>query len=144
MNSFTTSFKVDRSPSEVFDAINNVRGWWAGKITGDSRAVGSEFTYRYEDIHLSKQKVTELVPGKKVVWQVTDANLSSFENKAEWNGTEIRFELVKDGKQTEVRFTHQGLLPSCQCYGDCSNAWTFLITDSLQKLITTGKGSKFA
>jgi hypothetical protein len=144
MNSFTTSFKVDRSPDEVFAAINNVRGWWAGKITGESRAVGDQFTYRYEDIHLSKQKVTELVPGRKVVWTVTDANLSSFENKAEWNGTEIRFEIVKAGKETEVRFTHDGLLPSCQCYSDCSGAWTFLVTDSLKKLITTGKGSKFS
>jgi hypothetical protein len=25
--SYTTSFSVDRTPDEVFDAINNVRGW---------------------------------------------------------------------------------------------------------------------
>ena len=141
--SFTTSFKVDRPAAEVFAAINDVRNWWTGKISGKSDQVGREFTYRYQDFHKSVQKVTELVPGRKVVWQVTDAELNSFKKTDEWNGTTISFELAESGKGTEVRFTHEGLLPSCQCYADCSEAWTFLVTDSLKSLITTGKGKSF-
>src|SRR5260370_36434117 len=30
----------------------------------------------------------------------------------------------KDDK-TESRFTHVGLVPACECHGDCSNAWGF-------------------
>ena len=28
MNDYTTSFVVDQAPNHVFEAINNVRGWW--------------------------------------------------------------------------------------------------------------------
>jgi uncharacterized protein YndB with AHSA1/START domain len=138
--SFTTSFTVGQSPQAVFDAINNVRGWWSGEIEGSTDKLGAEFTYRYKGLHRSSQKITELVPGKKVVWRVSDARLNFVKDKTEWNGTEIVFEIAKKGGKTEVRFTHVGLVPRFQCYGDCSGAWGFYITDSLRGLIVTGKG----
>src|SRR5579863_2691029 len=64
------SFTVNKTPKEVFDAINNVRGWWSGQIDGKTEKLGDEFTYRYKDFHRSTQKITESVPGKKVVWTV--------------------------------------------------------------------------
>ena len=137
---YTTAFTVDQSPEEVFDAINNVRGWWSGEIDGSTDKLGAEFTYRYKGLHRSSQKITELVPGKKVVWRVSDARLNFVKDKTEWNGTEIVFEIAKKGGKTEVRFTHVGLVPRFQCYGDCSGAWGFYITDSLRGLIVTGKG----
>jgi uncharacterized protein YndB with AHSA1/START domain len=136
----TITFTVDQSPEEVFDAINNVRGWWSGDIDGSTDKLGEEWTYRYKDVHRSTQKITELVPGKKVVWHVTDATLNFVKDKTEWNGTDIVFEIKsKDGK-TELRFTHIGLVPTFECYGGCSGAWGFYINDSLRNLITAGKG----
>jgi hypothetical protein len=137
---FTTSFMVDQSPREVFDAINNVRRWWSGDIEGNTDELGAEFTYRYKGVHRSTQKITELVPLKKVVWHVCDARLNFVKDKTEWNGTDIVFEIARKGDKTELRFTHVGLVPAFQCYGGCSGAWGFYINDSLRSLITTGKG----
>ena len=137
---YTSSFTVDQSPEEVFAAINNVRGWWSGEIDGRTDQLGAEFTYRYEDIHRSVQKITELVPGKKIVWHVADADINFVKDKKEWNGTDIVFEIAKKGGKTELRFTHVGLVPAIECYGKCAGAWGFYINESLRSLITTGKG----
>ena len=138
----TLSLVVDQWPEEVFDAVTNVRDWWTGEIKGKSAKVGDEFTFRYEDIHTSRQRVVEAVPGKRIVWLVTEANLSFATNPAEWVGTRIVFDIAKKGMKTELRFTHEGLVPSCACYGACDEGWTFYIQGSLRKLITTGKGEK--
>ena len=135
---FTASFFVDQSPQQASDAINNVRGWWSGEIEGNTDKLGAEFTYRYQEVHRSKQKITELIPGEKVVWHVVDSHLA-FRKENEWTGTDIVFDISqKDGK-TEVHFTHIGLVPAFQCYGDCSGAWGVLINQNLRQLITTGK-----
>ena len=63
----TITFTVDQSPEEVFDAINNVRGWWSGEIDGRTDKLGEEWTYHYKDVHRTTQKITEFVPGKKVM-----------------------------------------------------------------------------
>lgn len=139
---FRTTFLVDQSPKEAYNAINNVDAWWQGEIKGKSNKINDEFTYRMDDIHFSIQKVIELIPNKKVAWLVTDSKLAFTKNKSEWTGTEIVFEISEKKNKTEVCFTHKGLVPKCECYGDCSNAWTQLVQKSLVSLITTGKGKK--
>ncbi len=47
---YTTTYLLDRSPDEVFNAITNVRGWWSGlyseEIEGTSNKLNNEFTFR--------------------------------------------------------------------------------------------------
>jgi hypothetical protein len=139
-HSFTTTFTVDQTPAEAFGAINNVRGWWSGEIDGSTDALGAQFTYRYQDIHRSKQEITELTPGKRVAWHVLDGYLNFTEDKAEWTGTDITFDIAAKDSGTEVRFTHAGLGPRHECFDSCSTAWGFYIGTSLRNLITTGAG----
>ena len=138
--SFSTAFLVNQSPKEVFDAVNDVRGWWSSSLQGESEKLGDVFTFRYEDLHVSKQKLVEVVPERRVVWLVLDASLNFAEDKAEWKGTKVVFDIAKKGAKTELRFTHEGLVPSFQCFDACSEGWGFFIDRSLKKLITTGKG----
>lgn len=139
---FTTTFFVDQSPEEVFNAINNVRGWWQGEVEGNSEKLNDEFDYRMEDIHYSKQKLVEVIPNKKVAWRVIDSKLSFTENESEWTGTKIIFEITEINQKTQLRFSHIGLFPAMECYDACSNAWEQLVQQSLFSLITTGKGVK--
>jgi hypothetical protein len=138
--SFTTMFSVDQTPLEAFNAINNVRGWWSEEIEGSPNTLGDEFTYRYKDAHYCKLKLIEVIPDKKVVWLVLDNHFNFTEDESEWKGTKITFEVSKKDGQTEVHFTHLGLVPEYECYGVCSNAWGSYINGSLRSLITTGKG----
>ena len=138
--SLTITFIVSQTPQEVFAAINDVRAWWSGDIEGNTNQLGDEWTYRYEDIHYSKQKITELIPSRKVVWLVQDSFLSFVKDTTEWNGTEIIFDVSAKGNETEVRFTHRGLVPVYECFSECSNAWGFYISGSLRNLISEGEG----
>lgn len=141
-SSFTTTLLVDQTPKEVFDAINNVRGWWQGAVEGSTDILGEEFSYKSGNFHFSKQKIVSLIPEKQVEWLVTDSQLNFVKDKSEWTGTKIRFDISKQGDKTELRFTHEGLVPAFECYGGCSNGWTRLIQQSLLSLINTGEGTK--
>jgi hypothetical protein len=139
---FTTTILVTQRPKEAFNAINNVAAWWQGEVEGNSTKLDDEFTYRMEDIHFSKQKLVELIPDKKVAWLITESELNFTKDKSEWTGTKVIFEISEVNNKTKICFTHSGLVPKFECYGDCSNAWTQLIQKSLFSLITTGKGKK--
>src|SRR5215469_13014867 len=118
---YTTAFTVDQTPEEVFNAVNNVRGWWSEEIQGRTDKLGAQFKFHFEDFHRSTHKITEFEPGRKVVWHVPTARINFVNDKAEWDGTDIVFEIGRKGSRTELRFTHVGLSPAIECYDKCSN-----------------------
>lgn len=137
---FTTSFLVDESPKEVFNAATNVRGWWSEEIEGNTAKLNDEFNYHYKDVHSCRIKLTEVVPDKRIVWLVLDNYFSFTKDKHEWTNTKIIFDISKQDNKTQLRFTHEGLVPEYECYTACVNGWTQYINQSLPNLIATGKG----
>lgn len=126
---FTLTLIGSKSAEDVYKTIANVRSWWSGYfnevITGSAENPGDEFSFRAGDgVHYTKHKLIEVIPNKKLVWLVTESNLSFANPTDEWTGTKMIFEISgKDGK-TEIVFTHQGLNPEFQCYDACAPAWT--------------------
>lgn len=140
MKDYYTSIIVHATAHEAFDAINNVRGWWTENLEGSSEKLNDEFTVRFDDVHVSTQKLVEVIPGKKVTWLVTYSRLNFIQKKDEWTNTKIVFEIAETDGKTKVDFTHIGLDPSIECFDACSNAWAPYIQHSLAGLINTGKG----
>ena len=137
---FNTSFSVDQTPNEVFNAVNNVRGWWSERIDGGTDQLNDEFTYQRWELHKCTMRLIEVVPDKKVVWLCLDNYFSFTKDQKEWVGTTIEFEITENDGKTQLNFTHRGLVPAYECYDICFDAWTSYIKGSLKDLITTGKG----
>ncbi|MEO6978771.1 MAG: SRPBCC domain-containing protein [Mucilaginibacter sp.] len=139
-NNLTLTFLVDQSPREVFNAVNNVRGWWSEKLEGSSEKLDDEFSYRHGDLHYSKHKLIDVVPNSKVVWLTTASDLTFVDKTDEWTGTKVIFDISEQDGKTRLQFTHDGLVSQFQCFEACSGGWNHYLTKSLLPLIQTGIG----
>jgi hypothetical protein len=136
---FQFSFATAKNTSEIFNFLINPQNWWVGlygeTIEGKSRIINDEFSFKAGDgVHYSNQKLVEIKPNRKIVWLVTDSNLSFLNNTREWTGTRICFEIEQQDKKTNVHFIHEGLVPEIECYEGCSGAWTQYL-NKLEKLL---------
>lgn len=136
---FHTTVTVNASAEEAMKKISRVNLWWAKKFKGKAEKPGDTFSVHFGKTFVDFQ-ISEVVPNKKVAWTVTDCNLDWINNKKEWNGNDVVFEISNKGNTTQIDFTHIGLTPDVECYSDCEVGWTGHITGSLVKLINEGKG----
>jgi len=136
---FNCCVNVDVTAHEAFKGIGNVSGWWAKNYEGHSDKAGDVFTVHFGKTNVTF-KLTEVIADKKVVWLVTNCHLDWLEDKKEWNGTQVVFELSPENGGTKIDFTHIGLVPEIACYNDCRQGWTGHVMGSLPQLLTTGKG----
>src|ERR671931_143045 len=99
---YSTKFLVDNTPKEAFDAITNVRDWFSQATEGETDRLGAVFYYHYQDNHRCTFKITEFVPGKKIVWHVLQNYFKFVKDTTEWTGPDVFFELESKGDKTEV------------------------------------------
>jgi hypothetical protein len=137
---YTSTIIVDKDATTAFNAIKDFRSWWSVDIEGNTDKLGETFFYHYKDVHLCKIKLIEIIPDKKLVYQVMDNQFNFVKDKNEWINTKLIFDISDENGRTKVQFTHEGLVPEYECYNVCNDAWTGYIQGSLQSLITTGKG----
>lgn len=124
------NFLTRKSAHAVFNLLLEVNKWWVGfyeeTITGSSQKIGDQFSFHAGGgMHITKQKLVELIPNKKIVWLVTESNLSFLNNTDEWKDTKLIFDLQQNLEgETKVQFTHEGLVPQIECYDQCTSAWS--------------------
>jgi hypothetical protein len=109
------------------------------RVHGRFPELGDTFTVRFGETFVDF-RVSEVVPEKRIVWQVTDCNLHFIPNKKEWNNTRVVWDVSSENESTNVRMTHVGLVPEHQCYQNCEQGWNFFVRESLLKLLTENKG----
>ncbi len=130
---------VTTTHKEAYKVINNITAWWSEDFEGSLKKVKDVFTVRFGEVYIT-MKVKELVPNKKIAWLVTDCNKPWLKNKKEWKGTELIWEISDKDRNTQIAFTHNGLVPDIECYDVCSDAWGSYLKGSLRNLITKGEG----
>jgi uncharacterized protein YndB with AHSA1/START domain len=125
--------------SKVYEAVSTpegVAGWWSKETTGTS-GVGGAMTSVFhspegKEIGRMKFDLVKLEPGKKVQWRFAAG-------PEEWVGTDLTFDLSRDGDQTLIVFGHRNWSEAVEFMAHCSMKWaTFLL--SLRELLETGKG----
>lgn len=136
---YTYSFNSSKTPEEVFQLLLDVEQWWSGlygeTIQGKTDKLNDEFIFNAGGgAHYSKQKLTEIIPNKKVVWLVTDSKLNFLTDTGEWIDTKISFDISTKENTTKITFNHHGLVPQIECYDSCSGAWTNYLQKLEQKL----------
>lgn len=88
LKDYTFIFESSDTPDNVFEHLLDVRNWWTGlyqeEIKGNTCKLNEEFTFTAGGgAHYSKQKLIEVIPGKKIVWLVTDSNLNFLDKPGE-------------------------------------------------------------
>src|SRR5436190_18509351 len=114
------TIEVAQPAEEVFHAITDVTKWWSNDFEGSSTNLNDEFIINHPGQHYSKQKLVEVIPGKKLVWLVTESKLDWIKNnREEWTNTKMIFEISTKDDKTILHFTHEGLVPENECYAMC-------------------------
>ena len=92
---------VKPSADEAMKKISQVNRWWAHDVTGKTEKLNDTFSVRFGETFVDFQ-ISELVPGKKMVWRVTDCNLHWIKDKKEWKNTEVVFEISSKNNLTKI------------------------------------------
>ena len=128
---------------EQFATEQGVRNWWLTSCQLESR-VGGAVTLRFtKSDFYAIFRITRLEPDRAVEWECLESmqpEKLGFQDRADWVGTRLRFNVEPVGaEQSQLTFTHAGLAP-LECFGVCSNAWSFFLGQSLKAYLETGAG----
>jgi Activator of Hsp90 ATPase homolog 1-like protein len=130
---------IRSSSDEVYKALTTrqgLAGWWTDDTQGESK-LGELLKFRFsadgKEIGGFDMKVLELLPARRVLWQVVGG-------PEEWIGTKISWDLKQEGEYSIVLFKHLDWKEPVEFMHHCSTKWAIFLM-SLKSLVETGKGA---
>jgi hypothetical protein len=135
---YQTSIVVNASCEQALAAIADVSGWWAKNFTGKADAAGDLFRVTFGDTFVDFA-IAHPTP-HEITWIVTNSYLPWQEDKTEWNGTRVIWQVNETESGSHIDMRHIGLSPRVACYQQCNEGWNEHIKQSLFNFINTGEG----
>ena len=129
---------IRSTPEKIYEAITTQQGiasWWS--IHNNAKLeVGSTYRISFGGDYFKDIKITELVPNKKVSWQILDAH-------PEWINTTVTFDISMGTNSAELRFNHAGWNDYTDMFAQCNHHWGVYL-QNLKIFTETGKSLAMA
>ena len=113
---------IKATPEKIYPAITTQKGiasWWS-KDNNAKPEVGSVYRISFGGDYYKEIKVVELVPDKKVVWEILHAT-------PEWLNTKVTFEISMGKNRVDLHFNHSGWKAYTDMYAECSYHWAIFL-----------------
>ncbi|QTH45211.1 SRPBCC domain-containing protein [Cohnella sp. LGH] len=125
---------VHAPASKVYETLTTAEGlseiWTNELIVNNQIGFINEFRFGSDDV--TKMKIEELIPNKKVVWHCIDSD-------AEWIGTMISFDIVEKNGKSFITLRHMNWKEVTPFYRSCNYNWAFFLY-SLKCYCEDGEG----
>ncbi|RED75029.1 SRPBCC family protein [Cohnella phaseoli] len=125
---------VHAPASKVYETLTAAEGlseiWTNELIVNNQIGFVNEFRFGSDDV--TKMKIEELIPNKKVVWHCIDSD-------AEWIGTMISFDIEEKNGKSFLTLRHMNWKEVTPFYRSCNYNWAFFLY-SLKCYCEDGEG----
>lgn len=142
-DSYTREIIVSSTPGAAYRALTSEFDKWWTAGSGPVNSEGDTVTFKFDTTYWA-MRATKLVPEKSVEFECIEAHhvhegLPASIRK-EWEGTKLIWTIQQQGDKTKISFTHEGLVPSLDCYKICEIGWDHFFVNSLKNYLDTGEG----
>lgn len=143
---YQSVMEVNASSQAAYAALTTgIADWWSNEFTGAGDRPGARFSVRFFGDNFFTMEVTELQPGRQLVWTCIDGctDAAGIQNKQEWTGTHIIWTLTPHQGKTAIKLLHEGLNETMECIEVCTKGWNYFFHDSLVPFLENGKGRPY-
>ncbi|MGE0597373.1 MAG: SRPBCC domain-containing protein [Hyphomonadaceae bacterium] len=118
---------------EAFTTLKGLASWWTTHLEGNPLP-GGALTFRFPNTGPSFDVLTSEHPNR-VLWRCTGG-------PDDWIGTSIAIQLVEQGNETAIVFTHADWREQTELMHHCSTQWAYFLI-GLKQHLEGGAGYAF-